>query len=99
MAAVGSAKTVQTPQQQWNAQQITVVAVIDTQTGDQLQDRQVALEEIEQAVHGVGANFQRVPVKIQLIIYCYIIRFFLYFSLISWISEKLKNWKCFIMRM
>lgn len=63
MATVGAAKTVLAPQQQWNAQQITVVAVIDTQTGEQLQDRQIALDEVQQAVHGVGANFQRVPVN------------------------------------
>lgn len=66
MAALGNAKVPMAPPQlHWNAQQLTVVAVIDTHTGDQIQDRQCAFEEVEQAVHGVGANFQRVPVSVQ----------------------------------
>uniref|UniRef100_A0A1A9VVY2 Protein kinase domain-containing protein n=1 Tax=Glossina austeni TaxID=7395 RepID=A0A1A9VVY2_GLOAU len=52
----------QQQQHQWNAQQLTltVVGVIDTQIGEHLQDRENALEEIQQAVQSVGANFQRV---------------------------------------
>lgn len=48
---------------QWNTQQLTVVCVIDTQLGDHLKDRECALEEIQQAVLSVGANFQRVQVN------------------------------------
>lgn len=48
---------------QWNTTQLTVVCVIDTQLGDHLKDRECALEEIQQAVLSVGANFRRVQVS------------------------------------
>lgn len=49
---------------QWTStQQLTVVCVIDTQLGDHLKDRECALEEIQQAVLSVGANFKRVQVS------------------------------------
>ncbi|XP_013114614.2 mitogen-activated protein kinase kinase kinase 15 isoform X2 [Stomoxys calcitrans] len=63
-AASVSTKPQQQQQQQqpgqWNTQMLTVVCVIDTQLGDHLKDRECALEEIQQAVTSVGANFQRV---------------------------------------